>query len=338
MKNPFHAQQKYFSPLPRRMATLTAISLASFFTLAGCAQSGNHTNNTNDANNMNNMNNMSNMSTAGQQTTMNQAPVPMKLIRNGHNVDITMATEETNIQIANGTTYHAWTFNGTVPGPVLYLEQGDHVTLFLKNLDPAMSHNIDLHAVQAAPNATFIAVAPGQTKTIHFDVFTPGVFMYHCGQEPMMLHIGNGMYGAVIVTPNGGAIPTYTIVQSEFYKNGDYNTMLSGAPNYVVFNGKAFQYMTTPLHAKVGVPITIAFVNAGPNEDASFHIVGSIFDDAQASGNPENHLYHVQTYEVSPGNGALLTVTFRQAGTYPFLTHVVRDAEKGAEGEFVVTP
>ncbi len=307
----------------------TALSLAGLTAVVGCAPSGHSTaNNTND----------SNAQSSTEMKHINQKPVPMKLVRNGHNVTIDMTTEETDVQIANGVTYHAWTFDGTVPGPVLYLQQGDHVTLNLTNLDPTMAHDIDLHALQAAPNLTGIAVPPNQTKTIHFDVFTPGVYMYHCAMEPMILHIGNGMYGAVIVTPPGGSKPTYTIVQSEFYKNGDYHTMLNGSPDYVVFNGDAFQYQTKPLTAKVGVPVTIAFVNAGPNNDSSFHIVGSIFDDVEASGNSANNEYHVQSYEVSPGNAALFKVTFKEAGTYPFLTHSMRDAEKGAEGVFVVSP
>jgi nitrite reductase (NO-forming) len=316
-----------------RMGATAAISLACLITVAGCAPAGQK-----QSQNSSSTNNMSTMPDGGQMHSLNQKPVPMKLVRNGHNVTIDMTTEETDVQIANGITYHAWTFDGTVPGPVLYLQQGDHVTLNLKNLDPQMAHNIDLHALQAAPDKTFVAVPPNQTKTLHFDTLTPGVYMYHCGMEPMVLHIGNGMYGAVIVTPPGEAKPTYTIVQSEFYKNGDYQTMLNGSPDYVVFNGKAFQYMTTPLHAKVGVPITIAFVNAGPNNDSSFHIVGSLFDDAEASGNPANHEYHVQTYEVSPGNAALFKVTFKQAGAYTFLTHSMRDGEKGAQGQIAVSP
>jgi nitrite reductase (NO-forming) len=315
-----------------RIGASILMSLVCLTTAVGCANSGHPSNNTNQVSHSTNTTDGNNMK------QINQKPVPMKLTRHGQDVTIDMTTEETDVPIANGVTYHAWTFDGTVPGPVLYLQQGDHVTLNLTNLDPQMAHNIDLHALQAAPNITGVTVLPKQTKTIQFDVTTPGVYMYHCAMEPMILHIGNGMYGAVIVTPKDGSKPTYTIVQSEFYKNGDYHTMLNGSPDYVAFNGKAFQYMTTPLHAKVGAPITIALVNAGPNNDSSFHIVGSIFNDVEASGNPANHEYNVQTYEVSPGNAALFKVTFKQAGTYPFLTHSMRDGEKGAEGQIIVSP
>ncbi|MCL6631466.1 MAG: multicopper oxidase domain-containing protein [Alicyclobacillus herbarius] len=268
---------------------------------------------------------------------LNQRPVPMKVIRHGHQVHITMVSEETRVQIAPGKYYNAWTFDGTVPGPTLQLQQGDHVTLTLRNLDPKMSHSIDLHAALVSPNQTFVDVPPGKTKTIHFTAKVPGVYMYHCASMPMLQHIGNGMYGAVIVTAPGQPKPDYTIVQSEFYPGGNYDKMKNGQPSYVVFNGKAFQYVSHPLRAKVGKPLTIAFVNAGPNEVSAFHIVGSVLSDVEASGNPKNHFYDVSTQAVVPGEGVLIRVTFQQPGTYNMVTHVMRDADKGATGSIVVT-
>jgi len=233
--------------------------------------------------------------------------------------------------------FHAWTFDGTVPGPVLYLREGDHVTLTLHNIDPNMPHSIDLHAALVAPNQNFVDVPPGQSKTIHFDADLPGVYMYHCATMPMAMHIAQGMYGAVVVTPKGQEPPTYTIVQSEFYGNDNYQDVTDSNPKYVVFNGKANQYVDKPLTAKVGQPITIAFVDAGPNHFSGFHVVGTVLQDVNASGNPKNNLYDVQTYTVAPGDGALFTVTFHQPGLYPFVTHSMADFAKGAVGKFKVT-
>jgi nitrite reductase (NO-forming) len=92
------------------------------------------------------------------------------------------------------------------------------------------------------------------------------------------------------------------------------------------------------MHAKVGKPLTIAFVNAGPNQFSAFHIVGSLIHDAQASGNPNNHLYDVHTYTVAPGDGALFTVVFHKAGTYTYLSHVMTEMEKGAVAKITVSP
>lgn len=269
---------------------------------------------------------------------LNQAPVPMKMVRNGNQVTIDMTTQQTDIEIADGVTYHAWTFNGTVPGPVITVQQGDDVTLNLHNIDTTMPHSIDLHAALVAPDKAFVEVMPGQTKTVRFTAKVPGVYMYHCATPPMLLHIGNGMYGAIVVVPKGQPAPTYTIVQSEFYQNGDYNQMLNGRPEYVVFNGKANQYIDKPLTAKVGQPVSIAFVNAGPNEFSAFHIVGTVLSDVMPSGSPNTHLHNLQTYTVAPGDGALFKVTFEEPGTYTMVTHAMADASKGAMGKIVVTP
>ncbi|HET7657598.1 MAG TPA: multicopper oxidase domain-containing protein [Bacillales bacterium] len=261
----------------------------------------------------------------------------MEFQRNGQNVKIHMYTEKTTIEMGNGMKFSAWTYDGTVPGPVLNLQQGDHVTLTLHNLDPKMSHSIDLHAALVAPNQAFVDVQPGKSKTIHFVASTPGVFLYHCKTQPMALHMAQGMYGVVIVSPRGQQQPTFTIVQSEFYKPMDLEDVINGSPPYVVFNGKVNRYVNDPLKVKVGQPVTVAFVNAGPNNFSAFHVVGSILRRVQASGNPKNNLYNVQTYTVAPGDGALIHLKFNQPGIYPFVSHSMASMHKGAVGKFIVT-
>jgi nitrite reductase (NO-forming) len=147
-----------------------------------------------------------------------------------------------------------------------------------------MSHSIDLHAALVAPNKEFLQVMPNESKTLQLTAELPCVYMYHCATPPMLMHIGNGMYGAVVITPKGTAKSDYTIVQGELYNNGDYQKMKDGNPDMVVFNGKANQYVTQPLAAKVGKPLYIAFVNAGPNVFSAFHVVGTVFDDVEATG------------------------------------------------------
>jgi nitrite reductase (NO-forming) len=282
-------------------------------------------------------NNFKNNGSSASMKSLNQKPRPMTVERNGHNVTINMYTEETFVTISPGVQFPALTFDGTVPGPVLYLQQGDHVTITLHNLDPNMSHSIDFHAAMVAPNEAFTDVAPGKSKTIVFDATIPGVFMYHCDSEPMALHIAQGMYGAVVVTPEGQQPPNYTIVQSEFYKSMDLNSVMNDLPTYVVFNGEANQYIDKPLTAKVGQSITVAFINAGPNNFSAFHVVGTILQDVQASGNPKNNLYNVQTYTVAPGDGALIHLIFNHSGIYSFASHSMNSMSKGATGNINVT-
>ncbi len=265
---------------------------------------------------------------------LNQPPKPMTIHRHGNQVTIQMYPEETEVTIAPGVQFPAWTFDGTVPGPVLYLHEGDHVTLTLHNLDPRVSHALDLHAAMVPPNQDFTAVLPGQSKTIRFVADTPGIFLYHCESSPMPLHMAQGMYGAVVVTPPGKEPPLYTVVQSEFYRPNHLSNVLNSQPQYVVFNGVANRYVTNPLSVPVGTPFSVAVVNAGPNDFSAFHVVGSLLRDVQASGNVRNNLYDVQTYTLAPGDAALIHLKFTKPGLYPFVSHAMDQFGKGAHGVF----
>ena len=103
-------------------------------------------------------------------------------------------------QIAPGIKYNAWAFSGGAPGPVIHVRQGQTVKMTLTN-DGAIPHSIDFHAARIAPNMAFKDVDPGKSFTFSFVANDPGVFMYHCGTKPVLMHIANGMYGAIVVDP-----------------------------------------------------------------------------------------------------------------------------------------
>jgi len=177
----------------------------------------------------------------------------------------------------------------------------------------------------------------------------PGAFIYHCGTPPVLQHIGNGMYGAIIVDPAQPLPPadvSYVLVQSEWYTAqaegalmiGDYEKMLNGAPDEVVFNGVAFQYNDHPLPAKVGQRVRLYVVNAGPNLASAFHIIGGIFDAVYPDGEAAHALGGVSTYPISPGQGVVLDAIMQQPGKYPFVDHSMRDMAIGAAGLLSVTP
>lgn len=266
----------------------------------------------------------------------------------GSVVNVNLTVKETLVSIAPGIAYQAWTFNGTVPGPVIRVRQGQTIHFTLTNASK-MSHSIDFHAAQTAWNVNYQPVAPGASFSFDWTANYPGAFLYHCGTPPVMEHMANGMYGAIIVDPaNGWATPAqeYVLVQSEFYTqrtaNGDYTLsnakMMNSAPDYVVFNGYTNQYMQTPLTVKAGQPVRLFVVNAGPTHFSAFHVIGAIFSDSYVDGNPANHLVGNQTLTVPPGGGVVAEVTFPDAGSYPFLTHSFMDASMGAEGMIKAVP
>jgi nitrite reductase (NO-forming) len=265
----------------------------------------------------------------------------------GSTVNLTLTIKEVLISIAPGVAYHAWTFNGTVPGPVLRVRQGQTVHFTLIN-DGTMPHSIDFHAAQTPWSVNYQPVAPGKRFSFTWVANYPGVFMYHCGAPVTMYHMANGMYGAIIVDPAQGWTPAqeFVLVQSEFYTHqltdGSYsidpNKMDAGTPDYVVFNGYANQYQEHPLVAKAGQPIRIFLVNAGPTLFSAFHVIGAIFSDTYIDGNPANHLVGDQTVTVPPGGGMVVELTMPQAGLYPFVSHSFASVGKGAIGVIKVVP
>lgn len=274
---------------------------------------------------------------------MNQPPVEPVIQRDGNTVNIIMTAQVTDVEISEGVFYNAWTFNGTVPGPVIRVKEGDTLNFTLQNMDPDMPHSMDFHAVHAAPSKKFIDVMPNEQGTFSYPASTPGVFMYHCGTSPVLLHVANGMYGTIIVEPKDG-YPSdsvvdreYTIVQSEWYSEHDEEAFLNENPEYVVFNGNDFSMKEHPLLAKVGDTVRLYVTNVGPNEVSSFHVVGTTMDQVYLDGNPRNALYGMQTVMLPSGGSAVIEVTLTEEGDYPILTHQLNDASKGATAILRVT-
>jgi nitrite reductase (NO-forming) len=184
---------------------------------------------------------------------------------------------------------------------------------------------------------------PNEEGTFTYPADTPGVFMYHCGTAPVLLHIANGMYGTIIVEPKDG-YPTdgevdreYTIIQSEWYKENDYQSFQNDEPSYVVFNGDTFTLREKPLLAKVGDTVRLYVNNMGPNEVSSFHVVGTILDRVYLDGNPKNVLYGMQTLLLPASGGAIVEFKVTEEGDYPIVTHQFNHASKGAVAVLRVT-
>ncbi len=293
-----------------------------------------------------------NMATTQSGTTGNAPAHPLynaaaPAVPAGDTVNVNLEAKEAMVTIAPGVSYHAWTFNGTVPGPVIRVRQGQLVHFTLTN-SSQMPHSIDFHAAQTPWNVNYQPVAAGKTFSFDFRANYPGVFMYHCGTPPAMVHMANGMYGAIIVEPKAGWSPAqeYVLVQSEFYaakgSDGTYSldgkAMMNATPNYVVFNGYANQYKDSPLAAKPNDKIRLFVVNAGPSQFSAFHVIGAIFSDVYVDGNPANPTVGQQTVTIPPGGGAVIELTIPDAGSYPFLTHSFASADMGAIGVLKVAP
>ena len=187
---------------------------------------------------------------------------------------ITLEVKDARLEVAPGVVADMWTFNGSVPGPVLHVRQGDTVDFTLIN-HGTTNHSIDFHAAQTPWDVNYQPIGVGETLHFTFKANYPGVFMYHCGTPPVLMHLAMGMYGVIIVDPANPlpkADKEYVLVQSELYLKEDnkgvfqtdYNKAAAGTPDYVVFNGFANQYSTEPLTANPGERIRLYVMNAGP--------------------------------------------------------------------------
>jgi nitrite reductase (NO-forming) len=263
----------------------------------------------------------------------------------GKVVDVHMKLKDITVEIAPGVHYAAWGFEGGVPGPIVHVRQGQTVRMTLTN-GGAIPHSIDFHAARIAPNMAFRDVAPGESFTFEFKADDAGVFMYHCGTKPVLMHIAMGMYGAIVVdpaTPLPKADHEYVLVGGEFYLDGDglqkpatfdMNKAHAQMPDWVTFNGYAGQYVTNPLTADPNDLVRFYVVAAGPSLDVDFHVVGTIFDKVYpfADMNPAHALHGVQTFPVPAGGGAVFEVRIPDEGLYPFVSHSFASVDLGQVG------
>ncbi len=260
---------------------------------------------------------------------------------------ITLHAQEVRRDVAAGVSQLLWTFNGTSPGPVLRGRVGDTFEVTLVN-DGSVEHGIDFHAEALAPDTAMRTVEPGQSTVYRFTAAKAGIWMYHCSAMPMLYHVGNGMYGALIIDPPDLAPVDreYLLVQSEFYlgaqgQPGDPAKMAADRPDLVVFNGYASQYTFRPLTARSGQRIRLWVLDAGPNRSSAFHVVGAPFDTVYIEGGYRLRRTDpggAQIFDLAPASGGFVETVVTQPGAYPFLSHALADADRGARGTIQVSP
>ena len=256
-------------------------------------------------------------------------------------------------QLADGIEYEFWTFNGSVPGPFIRLRVGDTVEMHLKNnKDNKNTHTVDFHYVTGpGGGANVLMTDTGNESVSRFKALKPGLFVYHCAAPPVPAHISMGLYGLVLVEPEGGLPKVdreFYVMQSEFYTEGEIGdpgfqafSSKKGAaerPEYVVFNGRVGSLMPnsgTPLTAKVGETVRIYFGNIGPNLISSFHIIGEIFDrvwregGVPGVGDPD---LNIQTTLVPSGSASLVEFEVEVPGGYVLVDHAIYRIDRGAVG------
>ncbi|MDH5301870.1 MAG: multicopper oxidase domain-containing protein [Gammaproteobacteria bacterium] len=264
-------------------------------------------------------------------------------------VKITMIAKEVELAVNNkgDVTMAAWTFDGSIPGKPVRVEEGDIVDFTLINpAENKNSHAMDFHAAQVDVLTEFAEVKPGQSKSFKFEAKVPGVFMYHCGAGPMVQHIAKGMYGMIIVEPKDKtnypkADREYVLIQQQYFPNTEKIEPLLENVGWTgsLINGKMFHYdpvhepnATQVLEAKPGERVRIFFGNANINNPVALHPIAGIWDRVYINGNPKNTLYGIQTYSVAVAESSTFDIVSPadRATNVAIVDHAMGAALRGA--------
>ena len=268
-------------------------------------------------------------------------------------VRIDLEAVEVEGQLADGTTFTYWTFNGAVPGPFFRVKVGDTIEVHMKNnTSSTMNHSVDFHAVTGpGGGAVMTQTKPGEESMFTAKTINPGLYVYHCATPMVANHIANGMYGLILVEPEGGLPKVdreFYVMQGELYTTAafgqqgkqttDIDKLLHENPEYFVLNG-AVGALTDkkPLKANVGETVRIFFGVGGPNFTSSFHVIGEIFDrvfdQASLTANP---LTDVQTTLVPPGGATMVEFSLEVPGRYILVDHALSRLQLGLAGYLIV--
>ena len=268
-------------------------------------------------------------------------------------VRVDLETVELKGQLDDKITYNFWTFNGKVPGPFVRVRVGDTVEVRLKNDEASlMYHSVDFHAATGpGGGAEFTQTEPGQEKVVTFKALIPGLFVYHCATPSVPHHITNGMYGLILVEPEGGLPQVdreFYVMQGELYtakrfgmpghQEMDYEKLISERPEYFLFNGAVGALTKShPLRARPGETVRIFFGVGGPNFTSSFHVIGEIFDHVyEGASLGAMPITGVQTVSVPPGGATVVDFKIDRPGRYVLVDHALSRIERGLAGYLVV--
>jgi nitrite reductase (NO-forming) len=281
----------------------------------------------------------------------------------------TLIADEVVVQVApdnplhpGGIMYNAMTFNGTIPGPVISVNQGDTVEITLTN-EGSVIHSLDFHAGFGPTKALSGNVAAGETKTWTLEAVNAGVFYYHCGADSLngiWEHIANGMYGGIVVHPqNEKPAKEFYVVFGEIYNSADggpfvgangtgsfdLGKLWNNHPDIMLTNGMAHKYVPAigqdvviPLNpdaevfmVKPGELTRWYLVNPGPNQFLAFHFISGMIDvrDGSIKNRLGTQMKNDETWTIPPGSASVIESVFPEAGLYVGVSHSMEHVLKG---------
>ena len=186
---------------------------------------------------------------------------------------------------------------GTGVSPPMVVNEGDMVDFTLTNgstetMNVNLPHSLDFHSAEVNPGTRYADLAPGKSMHYRFTADHPGVFMYHCATQPVLMHTGAGMVGMFVVKPKDLAPvdKELWITQQEFYigkpgADADMAKLDAKQPDVIAFNGYGNQYKPTRRSRSARTRRSAMYVlNAGPSIWSAFHVIGTVFDRTVIEG------------------------------------------------------
>ncbi|MCI0557677.1 MAG: multicopper oxidase domain-containing protein [Nitrososphaera sp.] len=280
-----------------------------------------------------------------------------------------LVADELDLQVApdnalhpGGVMYTAMVWNGTIPGPVISVDQGDTLEITIENRGEVI-HSMDFHAGFGPSKALSGNIGPGETKTWTLEAVNAGVFFYHCGADSLngiWEHVANGMYGGIVVHPeNEEPAKEFYLVFGEIYSsnvgglferaNGtgtlDLEKFLAGNPDLILTNGMSFKYVPSigeqskidlnteaeVFQVKPGELTRWYIVNGGPNDVVSFHFISGMIDvrDGSITNRYGTQLKNDETWTIPPGSASVIQAVFPEEGIYVGVDHAMNDVLRG---------
>jgi manganese oxidase len=245
--------------------------------------------------------------------------------------EYTLAAADHDIEIAPGIHFPAWTYNGTIPGPVIRATEGDQLRVHLVNAG-SHPHTIHFHGIHPADmDGVFEIVAPGETFTYDFPARPYGMHLYHCHSTPLKKHIHKGLYGAFIIDPPKPRKPAQELVM---VMNG-YDTDADGGNNFYTVNGRSFYYARYPIRVRRSQTVRIYLANLTEFDLInSFHLHGDFFR-YYPTGSSDAFEY-TDTVMLCQGQRGIIEIDFANTGRFMFHAHQSEFTELGWMGFFEV--
>lgn len=243
--------------------------------------------------------------------------------------NIELNVEERLIEVGEGSLVEAWTYNGSVPAPILRATEGDLLRIHFENRT-GNPHNIHFHGSHRPEQDGWEPIPPGGEATYEIEAGPAGVHPYHCHTAPLAEHISRGLYGMMIVDPPGGRPPATEVA---LLLSGFSNEAI-GRNGIVAWNGVAGFYHNHPIKVPVGEPIRAYVMNMLEHEPvASFHLHSETFD-VYPAGMGESPVFRDDTVVLGMGQRAIVEFTLPTVGRYMFHPHQHWLADRGAMGWF----